>query len=770
MTMQLSILLSADAKQAKAEVAAIEGALAKMGKTAGTADSKTKGLTKSTTTLDAAVDQAKRNVQQLSAAEVRNAATAGRMGAANNAAAGQVGNLAAQFNDIGVMLAAGQNPLQLAIQQGTQITQVIGPMGAAGAAHSLKAALVSMVSPVSLITLGTIAAGAATIQWLTSAGEEAQDVVELLSELETAVKGYVSAAELASSSSTDLLAKFGTADPVMRQLLQDMVALEKVEAYRSIDAVSQSLHDMFDGFQGEATNIAQFFGKGSLDLIQKDFRDTVNGFATGLNILRDTTDQGERLRTALNLRDILLENTGGIEGMNAEQSEFFRSLLNIIREMETLGAKVAQNEAGVTKVVTSAQALLEKLQSEANIRQLITQYGEDSRRVAEAKVTAERNAFIELQNSKEISEDLKTELIAAWDAANGIASVDMAGNIALATNEAGRLMAALNSFTALNPITPKMQDEDALFSQPVLSTAATRNQQRQAVTNFNRIIAPKKTGGGGGGGGIRGKISAAQREQKAVDDLIASLTKQRDVIAETDPVQKEMIQNRKVLAKATDAERKTVEDLIAARIAEEAATEQATERADFYGNVMSSALEEATRKGASLDDVLKNIAGSFIDAGIQAAIFGEGPFGSIFGGSSILDVIFPQKKADGGMIYGAGGPRDDKVPVLASPGEFMVNARATARNRHLLEAMNAGGRGQALAAGGMIGGGSAPSAASGMGGGNVIHLHYDLTGARGNTEIIEAVKEGIEQGLREYDREVLPGRVMEISENPRMVG
>ncbi len=150
------------------------------------------------------------------------------MGAANNAAAGQVGNLAAQFNDIGVMLAAGQNPLQLAIQQGTQITQVIGPMGAAGAAHSLKAALVSMVSPVSLITLGTIAAGAATIQWLTSAGEEAQDVVELLSELETAVKGYVSAAELASSSSTDLLAKFGTADPVMRQLLQDMVALEKV--------------------------------------------------------------------------------------------------------------------------------------------------------------------------------------------------------------------------------------------------------------------------------------------------------------------------------------------------------------------------------------------------------------------------------------------------------------------------------------------------------------------------------------------------------------
>ncbi|WP_245910934.1 hypothetical protein [Pelagimonas varians] len=36
------------------------------------------------------------------------------------------------------MLAAGQNPRQLAIQQGTQITQVLGPMGAAGAARAAR--------------------------------------------------------------------------------------------------------------------------------------------------------------------------------------------------------------------------------------------------------------------------------------------------------------------------------------------------------------------------------------------------------------------------------------------------------------------------------------------------------------------------------------------------------------------------------------------------------------------------------------------------------
>ena len=51
-----------------------------------------------------------------------------------------------------------------------------------------------------------------------------------------------------------------------------------------------------------------------------------------------------------------------------------------------------------------------------------------------------------------------------------------------------------------------------------------------------------------------------------------------------------------------------------------------------------------------------------------------------------------------------------------------------------------------------------------------IIINIDVTGARGNTEIMEAVQEGIRLGLEEYDREVLPGRVSEISQNPRMVG
>ncbi|MGW4487852.1 aggregation-promoting factor C-terminal-like domain-containing protein [Amycolatopsis sp. NPDC004368] len=63
----------------------------------------------------------------------------------------------------------------------------------------------------------------------------------------------------------------------------------------------------------------------------------------------------------------------------------------------------------------------------------------------------------------------------------------------------------------------------------------------------------------------------------------------------------------------------------------------------------------------------------------------------------------PFGRADGGPIVGPGGPRDDAVPLWGSNGEFVVNAAATARNRGLLEWINAG----KFADGGIVGGGTA---------------------------------------------------------------
>jgi hypothetical protein len=43
-----------------------------------------------------------------------------------------------------------------------------------------------------------------------------------------------------------------------------------------------------------------------------------------------------------------------------------------------------------------------------------------------------------------------------------------------------------------------------------------------------------------------------------------------------------------------------------------------------------------------------------------------------------------------GVVTGPGGPRDDRVAAMLSPGEFVVNADATSKNLALLRAVNSG--------------------------------------------------------------------------------
>lgn len=57
---------------------------------------------------------------------------------------------------------------------------------------------------------------------------------------------------------------------------------------------------------------------------------------------------------------------------------------------------------------------------------------------------------------------------------------------------------------------------------------------------------------------------------------------------------------------------------------------------------------------------------------------------------------------DGGRVNGPGGPRDDQVPIMASNGEFVVNAQATASNLAWLEMINAGKIAAPFADGGMV--------------------------------------------------------------------
>lgn len=112
-----------------------------------------------------------------------------RAAGAMNATAFATGNVAAQLNDIGVMMASGQSPLTLAIQQGTQLNQIFAGMSGAQVLGSLKTAFLSLLNPISLITIGTIAAGAALFQYVTSLNTDGRDSTEVIKEQNDLIRG-----------------------------------------------------------------------------------------------------------------------------------------------------------------------------------------------------------------------------------------------------------------------------------------------------------------------------------------------------------------------------------------------------------------------------------------------------------------------------------------------------------------------------------------------------------------------------------------------------
>lgn len=90
------------------------------------------------------------------------------------------GNIAAQFQDIGVTAAAGMNPLLIALQQGSQLVPAMS-----GGLANLKAAFGQLFSPMSLVTVALVALIAYAIQWAMEAATASGETDKLAKALDT---------------------------------------------------------------------------------------------------------------------------------------------------------------------------------------------------------------------------------------------------------------------------------------------------------------------------------------------------------------------------------------------------------------------------------------------------------------------------------------------------------------------------------------------------------------------------------------------------------
>ncbi|UWQ27271.1 hypothetical protein [Leisingera sp. M523] len=312
---------------------------------------------------------------------------------------------------------------------------------------------------------------------------------------------------------------------------------------------------------------------------------------------------------------------------------------------------------------------------------------------------ARRRAYQQQVDAQEISEELKDELMAAWDAANGVADADMAGNITLAADEAHRLKTNLLEAQG-NEIMGRIRANPD-FNDPRGEGAGAGNPdyiyRDQGLPDVDLPSNPRKKRGGGAG--------QHDSERKAIERLIARERERLDVLKETDPVMQEMIRHRDVLKDATDAERKAVEAIIRQRLEEEKALEQTKEAADWLKATGQDLGDALTSSGDAAADAWDRVKEAIIRAAAEAVFFGKGPLAELFnigsglfgggestgsdGGNIILNAL---GFADGtvGMVYGDGGNRDDKVRARLSAGESVITAKATRRYRPILQAMNDG--------------------------------------------------------------------------------
>lgn len=705
MTLNLALIMKMDAAQAKTELRAVQGEVAKTGAAA-------KGLATDAKMAGASIDglgdqsgTAAAKLKVLADAELAAARAAGslRSGLAQVQSGGFLaGNSARlfsqQLSQVGQQtMATGQFVNALAIQ----LPDIGIGFGAVGGA------------------VGLLAGIALPMLWSAFGGttEKAMSLIESVDALTESIKTYDAASKRARMTTAEMQAEFGTASPAIRTALVELANIEKIKAFETLKATSGAIRDLVldVGFLSDVSGASAAQDFLGLSSMLSSARALGRSFEANLETLRRTEDPAVRLGAALDLRAQMDSAIGGYDAMNAEQRELYEGLTQVVVQMEMLGVKSAEANTiadSVASIFAQYPGLLGTATSEAG-------------GLASAMAGVATNA---------------------WNAAKAIA--------------AARSQAALQS--GLNYGKIQNRGESGPDGAQRAAIAAMPDFAPDIANGAGGVFKSATNRGGGG-------ASSARAERDAVADLITKLREEQEVLRATDPVQAEMLKYRKQLTEATAGERAQIEELIAARMREAEQLKSNKDLADLLNDSTADFLDGLIVKGMKASDVIRSLASGLLSSGIQALLKGTGPLAGILGIKGGLFDGLVQRKADGGLITGAGGPRDDRVPILASAGEFMMTGDATRRYRPVLERMNAGGV-PGFARGGMIG-----AARSGSGGGfsgaaPVIHNHINLHSATGNQEIQDMVARGVSLGITANNREVIPLIVKDVSRNPRVSG
>ena len=205
---------------------------------------------------------------ELNARYQQSANAAQRFGQSQEIARHHVANLSFQLNDIGMMMATGQSPFMLMMQQGPQVAQILSQLQQEGRSlgATLAGAFRMVLNPTMLFTLALVGGAAAFVQWARG-GRDATSANDgfatSLSDLASAANSYATALRTADQNSYALTAQFGAQADNLRRLYDLNVQLEQIKLGQSIREAGEQANAAYGGLEKTLKDINDLIDYGA---------------------------------------------------------------------------------------------------------------------------------------------------------------------------------------------------------------------------------------------------------------------------------------------------------------------------------------------------------------------------------------------------------------------------------------------------------------------------------------------------------------------------
>ena len=225
-----------------------------------------------------------------------------------------------QVGDFFVQVQSGTSALVAFGQQGTQLAGLLP--GVTGAVVGIG------------LSVGTM-----LLRSFNDASGASKTFSKALEETETALKDYTELTEAAAASTTELSESFGIFASSMKIVLEDLKTLGRQEAIKKFEEQINNLSVATQSWRGVFVTALNGSAEG-VKLLTKELGLTVDQYIE-LSRLSQATKSGpieDRVQAAIDLRDVILETTGGIGNMTTKMSAYYTELL---RSIET-GAELKQ--------------------------------------------------------------------------------------------------------------------------------------------------------------------------------------------------------------------------------------------------------------------------------------------------------------------------------------------------------------------------------------------------------------------------------------------